>query len=541
MKANIFLFKITTLLLCLLFTLSLSGCIESEEVAVIAEQQFTLEPHCTEQTNPENFGISWDIMSKGKIIDSYTNNNISFGMGYEYSKLEGISTFRGNNYRNSATYGITEIKEEKLNISWKNSIGSLDTWSGCGWTGQPLIVRWDKKTIQLMNLYPEKKVKKDLVEVIYATLDGHIYFYDLDDGSKTRDPLYIGMTFKGTGTIDPRGYPIMYIGSGIENGEKTQRMYIISLIDGKILYEQSGVDSFAYRLWPAFDSSPLIDAKTDTLIWPGENGVLYAFKLNTKYDKETGFTKVDPVVLAKTRYQTAKSKRGYWLGYESSSVIADKHLYISENSGMFFCINIDTMELVWAQDTKDDSNSTPVFQWEDDGNGYIYTAPSLHWTATNNYGSVSIYKLDAETGEILWQKAFNCYTIPGVSGGIQASPLLGKSGTDLENIIIYPIAYSPVRHDGTLVAIDTKSGDTVWQQHMSNYTWSSPVAVYTPSGKSYVVICNSIGNVSLIDGKTGKIISTVNTGANIEASPAIFEDILVIGTRGCKIYGIKLI
>lgn len=55
--------------------------------------------------------------------------------------------------------------------------------------------------------------QEDLVEVIYAALDGYIYFLDLDTGEPTRDALWLGYTFKGSGSLDPRGYPILYVGS----------------------------------------------------------------------------------------------------------------------------------------------------------------------------------------------------------------------------------------------------------------------------------------------------------------------------------------
>jgi len=75
---------------------------------------------------------------------------------------------------------------------------------------------------------------------------------------------------------------------------------------------------------------------------------------------------------------------------------------------------------------------------------------------------------------------------------------------------------------------------------MENYTWSSPVAVYNDDGKGYIVICDSIGDVKFLDGTSGNMLGSVNIGSNVEASPAIFENTLVVGTRGCKIYGIKL-
>jgi outer membrane protein assembly factor BamB len=70
--------------------------------------------------------------------------------------------------------------------------------------------------------------------------------------------------------------------------------------------------------------------------------------------------------------------------------------------------------------------------------------------------------------------------------------------------------------------------------------WSSPVAVYTPSGKSYIIACDTIGQMFLLDGKTGDILDTINLGTNIEASPAVFNDTIVVGTRGQKIYAVQI-
>lgn len=478
-------------------------------------------------------------MEDGNKVDTYQRKDlICFGEGYEYTTLEGVIAFRGDNYRSGATYGTASITEETISTLWSRKISNYNGWTGSGWTGQPLIVRWDNAAKSIMNLYPDKKAKDGLVEVIYATLDGHIYFYDLDDGSYTRDPIFLGMNFKGSGCLDPRGYPLLYVGSGDYVDDKTPRMYVVSLIDTTVLYERSGGDSFALRNWGAFDAGPLISAETDTLIWGGENGVLYTIKLNTVYDQAAGTISVSPDNPVKTRYTT---KYDRWLGYECSPVIVDHYLYASENGGMFFCIDLNTMELVWAQNTRDDSNSTPAFEWGEDGRGYIYTAPSLHWTADSNHqGWMSIYKLDAQTGQIVWEYTYDCNTVPDVSGGVQSSPLLGKKGTDLEGLIVYTIARTPNTYNGKMVAFDTKTGEVVWEMSMRNYAWSSPVALYTETGKAYIVVCDSYGNVILVDGTAGTMLDSVSLGYNIESSPAVFGNTLVVGTRGEEVYAMKV-
>ena len=497
-------------------------------------------PAMTDVSNPENFGLTWEIIDNEQVVESYTREDgISFGEGSNYFSLPGIATFRGGNYRDNATYGTAEVKKAALTQVWKHKIGSLDDWGGCAWTGQPLVVQWDDETKAIMNLYENKAKKADLVEVIYATLDGNVHFFDLEDGSRTRDPIKVGMNFKGAGALDPRGYPLLYVGSGLYTYGKTPRMYVISLIDGTILYEHGHQEKFTERDWIAFDSSPLVDKETDTLIWPGESGILYTIKLNTIYDKTAGTISVAPDAPVKTRYTSNYTKQGRYEGYESSASIVENYLYISENGGLFYCVDLNTMELVWAQDTKDDSNSSPVFEWGKDSNGYLYTAPSLHWSTKGKYGTISMYKLNAQTGEIVWEVSRDCATVKNVSGGVQATPILGKAGTNIEDMVIYMIARVPSTYDGVLIAMDRDTGEVIWEIPTVNYGWSSPVAFYTEDGKAYIAFINASGKIRLVDGATGEVLYALGLNQTTEASPVVFGNMMVLGTREA-VYGIKI-
>ncbi len=510
------------------------------------------EPHAVEATQPYNWSLDWEVFGSDDIkLNSFDRGgDITFADTPAYFELPGIATFRGNNFRDSGSYGTVNLESKTFSERiWTQYSASITTgdgesaWTGSGWTGQPLVVEWDAETKQHMNLYDSAKAKDGLVEVIYATLDGTIYFMDLETGEYTRDSVYLGMTFKGSGALDPRGYPLMYVGSGDRTVDgRSPRMYVISLIDGSVLYEYGWDDPVALRSWCSFDSSPLVDAQTDTLIWPGESGVLYSIKLNTVYDKATGTVSVTPELTARTRYTTERSNdETYWLGYEASIAVIDRYAYLSENGGMFYCIDLDSMELVWAQDTKDDSNSTPVIEYDAaTGRAYIYTAPSLHWTAEGGWGSTTIYKLDAVTGEIVWQKEYECGTEDGVSGGVQATPVMGKEGTNLENLIIYPIARTPDFWGGAMIAFDKATGAEVWRWDMDYYTWSSPVAVYTENGEGYLVTFDSQGGGFLLDGATGALLDTTDVGSLVEASPIVYNNRIVVGTRGELICGIDL-
>lgn len=524
----------------------------SEVTTTEATEPPGLSPIRTASSNPSKWGITWQVLQSGTVLSDYTRPEpISFGDPEDYFVFPGICTFRGDNYRSGAAYGTTEITSQTITPVWDTDTGTLPhqsgAWTGSGWTGQALVAKWDAQAKAAMNLYPEKQGKADLVEVIYATLDGNVYFLDLEDGSYTRDPVCVGFCFKGSGSLDPRGYPLLYVGSGDASvdGEKP-RMYIISLIDGSILYEYGNADAQAIRkdndCWCGFDSSPLVYGPADTLIWPAENGLLYTIKLNTVYDPTAKTISVSPDAPVAARYSTSRSgEETYWYGFEDSACVVDHYLYAAENGGMFFCIDLNTMELVWAQDTKDDNNSTPVFEKAGEDGGYLYTAPSLHWTADENaHGTISIYKLNAVTGEIVWEHPYEVNTVSGVSGGVQSTPVLGKAGTTLEGLVLYTISRTPDVSNGLLVALDTRTGDEVWRLDMDHYAWSSPVAVYTGDGTAYIVVCDSGGEVRLLEGASGQVLDTVSVGSLVEASPVVYGNMLVIGTRGQKIFGLKL-
>ena len=302
------------------------------------------------------------------------------------------------------------------------------------------------------------------------------------------------------------------------------------------------IDSF--NVWidtPAAGETFDFDAETDTLIWPGEDGLLYTIKLNTSYDKAAGTISVNPDNPVKTRYTSKYSKAGRYYGYETSPTIVGSYLYAAENGGMLYCVDLNTMELVWAQDTGDDNNSSPAFEWGADGQGYVYSAPSLHYTAKSGGGTISIHKINAQTGEIVWERPFDCTTIKDLSGGVQSTPLIGKEGTDIEDLIIYIVARVPTAYDGTMLAINRETGEVVWEISTKNYAWSSPVAFYTEEGKAYVAFVNASGKIRLLDGATGEVLYALgfNKSQTTEASPVVFGNMMVMGTRE-GIYGIKI-
>ncbi|MFA5676328.1 MAG: hypothetical protein WDA65_07360, partial [Christensenellales bacterium] len=379
-------------------------------------------PYSTDKTHPDKLGLITDVMADGEIVNSYSASDpITFGTGRQYAGIDGIITFRGNNYRDMSGFGAINSDAASLELVATKKTGKIGGKGGGTYTGQPLIVKWPAKTRNIMtSLYQQYRDDDNFVEVIYATLSGHIYFMDLFTGELSRDPIATGAPVTGTASIDPRGYPVIYAGQGLqsngrENNCKDMYMRAYSLIDGSQLlkFGWQTADPFAHRGWQAYSSSPLIDGQSDTLIIPGENGVVYVCSLNTVYDEQEGSISMDEQpYMVKYRYTSPRnkdaSKKGRW-GTQSSAVAWRDNLIFADNAGILSCINLNTMELVYANDLTDDSDMTMVLE-EDAQNGTIYLYSGCNYDPLvrplGDTGTVYARKINGITGEVAFEKEF---------------------------------------------------------------------------------------------------------------------------------------
>lgn len=526
-------------------SLFLFGCKEkNEDLSIKEEAYYAVNLQNTKPSKEINDGesiIERVLNLKTKNIESINfdiigaenlDKNIVFQKSY--TNLEGVTTFRGNNYRTSPSFGKCDIKEKKLESMWKFTTSSSTWGGGAGWTGQPSIVKWPEELKKSMNIKDEFKEKKDFTEVIYSSLDGNIYFLDLETGKPSRDKIYVGNPIKGTLTIDPRGIPLLYVGEGI-NERDVVGLNIFSLIDGRKLYELSGWDSNAYRGWPAFDSSPLVHGATDTLIEGGENGILYVMKLNTNYDAKANSISIDPKI-TKYRYRISGSQG--LLGIENSVAIYGNLLYFADNNGYIQCIDLNTMKPIWLFDGGDDTDASITIDVEHNI-PYLYTGTEVDIQGSK--GVSTLKKINGLTGEAVWSKKMQCESLIGndpVNGGLLATNIVGKN--KLSDRVIFSLARYKGFNRGAVIAVDKKSGGILWETDLDNYMWSSPVDFYDEEGNGYIIQCDSIGNMFLMDGVTGKILDKVNLGSNIESSPAIFNDMVVVATRGGLMCGVKI-
>ncbi len=473
--------------------------------------------------------LSENVWQNGQQTQSFERENeISMNQGELYADLEGVTTFRGNNYRDSASAGALMDTPTSLTVAYTVETTANGNQKGLGWTGQPLLVKWDDATRQNMNLYADKKAKSGLVEVIVATLGGEVLFFDLDDGAPTRDAIQVGASVKGTPAVDPRGYPLLYVGQGSKSNNPgvDSGMRIYSLIDGKELYFINNQDNAAVVNYPLCDSSPLVDAETDTLFWPSENGVVYCVDLNSDYDEETGTLSIRPSV-DKYRYVNPMTM---YAGFESSMAIYNHYGYLADNYGLVTCVNLNTLKALWAVKTGDDTDATIVIEEDDDG-VWLYTGTLF---SVGKNARTIIRRIDALTGKTNWSMDLNI-TVKG-TGGLFATPALGKNG--LSDLVFMNVAHT--NEGGTLLALDKGTGDVVWKASLGTHSISSPVAVYDEMGNGYIVQALSSGKVQIYDGRSGELITETALDGEIEASPAVFDNVIVIGTKAGHVYGIRI-
>ncbi len=489
--------------------------------------------------NSSRENVRYQVFSGTTPVNEYRGSEeIVFGAPETYSQVDGITTFRGDHYRSGAAFGTREVVEKKLEMVWSFDEIQLihPKWPGVGWTGQPLLIRWPENVRQEMNLDPAFR-EKDFVEVIQATLDGNVYFLDLETGAPTRPPISIGFPIKGTPAVDARGYPILYCGMGIQslqNGKSAPFYYrIFSLIDQKEIYAIPGRDQNAPRSWGAFDSSGLLHAGTDTYIQCGENGLVYKVKLNTQYNEGEGILSISPEV-TKYRYQNAYVQQPTY-GIENSPAMYRDLMFFADNSGMLQCVDINTLTPKWSFYLEDDTDSSIVIEETENG-VFLYTGNEVD--RQGSYGDSTIRKINALTGEQIWKRSYPCWKDTIINGGLFSTPTVGTG--DISDLVIFNIAKTGTEIGGRLVAIDKETGDEVWARELQYYGWSSPTVFQSDDGTSYMIFCDSMGNMFLMDPKNGDTLDTISVERNVEASPAIYDDMVVIGSYARKIFGIRI-
>lgn len=451
-----------------------------------------------------------------------------------YGLVEGVLTFRGGPSRTGGALGARRIALRRLEKVWTFRTGEgTPRWGGgAGWTGEPVIVRWPDVVRHMMPALGRRVRDPALVEVIQGSLDGGVYFLDLHTGRPTRRPIRTGNPIKGSVSLDPRGYPLLFVGQGIPGG-KPIGLRIYSLVSQREVFFLSGRDPAARRPWGAFDSSGLLNRDTDTFLVGGENGLVYLLELHTSFDPIAMRIDVAPRVV-RYRFRDEAQPR---LGIESSLAVHRDLAFFGDNGGTIQALDLRTFRPQWALEAGDDTDASLVVDLEGE-TPFLYTASEVDAQGTS--GFARIRKVEARTGRVVWRKDVACVAERGakaIDAGAFSTPLVGSG--DLADRVVFTLSRCPER--GAMLALAKADGAEIWRTGLRTDAWSSPTEVRdSETGKTFVLQGDRAGRLHLVDGADGSIVHTLRLDGAIEASPAIFGDLAVVGTRAGTIHGIRI-
>lgn len=489
---------------------------------------------------------SFAVAGSAKAEDFSRSDEVSMGDPEKYSAQGGVVTFRGGPLRQNASYGTADVTEQKLTVLRGIMTSKLDNqYTGFGFGSQPLIVKWYANIREMMNIKPELRATKAMKEVILPSDDGKIYFFDLDTQSYSRDPIEVGYPVGSTGAVNPYGFPLLYVGQTEEKlSEYTGivGMRVYNLINQEMIAFESGLNAAAISENGSVSSSPLVEAGSDTLIYGAENGMLYTVSMNTSFNLDDAEISVSPETNA---YAYRTSLKNAKQGIVSSVAAYGDYVYFGDIAGSIQCVDLNTMQCVWAVNMDDSVVASVALECGEDGEVYLYAGNVVNKRAKSS--AIRLVKIDALTGEILWEcpseikgKYASATAKQGIYAGLMGSPLVGDG--DINDLVIFNV--NQVVDDknayAVVYALDKETGEEVWSQPLDISSVSSPVAVYQPDGKSYILLGDDNGTLRLMDGFTGVTVSTVNLGSAIQASPAAYGNKAVVGTTGGMVYFVNI-
>lgn len=385
------------------------------------------------------------LFATGFKLYSQDFEKLSYGK-FKDVKVE-IRTFLGNFERNY--YG--NKAPSRLDILWKKFLGKGSTvvstkegekiWRGCGWTGQPLLVREDDKLYLIQGAYDHnlKKINADNGKIIWE--------YKYDD------------VLKGTGTIWANKYAnnfgeslVILQGSrrGLENSlysDKTPSFRAISYFYGREFWRLNVKKTPSYSR--DVDASALI--LNDTAYIGLENAILTV--LNPNPDSASIKEGMKQPKIYKELPLYDKKDIGRHRGnlvIESSPCLLDDHIYITAGSGHVYGYNLKTKKVDWDFYIGSDLDGTPVVT-ED---SCILVPVEKQYIK----GKGGIFKLDPskpESEAVIWYFPTGNATLAGWRGGV-----IGSVGiNDRTKLQDYPPLAAFIGIDGYLYVVNHKEID----------------------------------------------------------------------------------
>ncbi len=419
--------------------------------------------------------------------------------------VAGLLTFRGNPTRTYYGAGPLPVRPQEVwrfpesaMCSESSDKGETTLWCGTGWTGQPAVFERSGRTW-----------------VTFGAYDRSVHFVDGATGERILPDFPTGDIIKGSVTVDPDGFPLVYSGSR----DSFLHVLAIDREEPTELWRLSA-DAVSPVLWNNdWDGSPLV--LDDYLFEGGENSQLHIVKLNRAYDAAGKVTVAPELVFNAPGWddELLAAIGGNEVSIENSVAIWGDTLYFANSGGLVQGWDIGGLRRgdgmpartfrFW---TGDDTDASVVVDEE----GMLYVASEYERETPRAREVGQVMKLDpTRAGDPLVWSIPDSGTVPA---GAWATVGLHR------DIVIAPL------NSGRIVAIDRATGEERWQVQLPGPTWGSPVIVddvWIEGDCAGVLHGFDVSDTTVAPPE----IWTVELGGCIESTPAVWDGQIYVGTR----------
>lgn len=435
------------------------------------------------------------------------------GRPYPPAKVEGLITFRGNPTR--TYYGTGPIPRTTPAEDWVYPRGggmcgkSIDgsgeqTWCGTGWTGQPSVFEREGKTW-----------------LVFGAYDYGVHFLNAENGRQLLPTFKTGDIIKGSVTIDPDGFPLVYTGS------RDNFLRVIAF-DGSSPRELWKLNAYATSptQWnDDWDGSPLV--LDDYLFEGGENSRIHIVKLNRKYGKD-GRVTVNPRLVWDAAGWDAELSSAFGsnqTSIETSVAIYKNTLYFANSAGLVQGWDIKGLQRgkeprrVFRFWTGDDTDATITI----DSDGFLYVGSEFEKGNARSREVGQMMKLDPSrpNNPLVWSVKDQSRR----PGGVWGTPALHK------DVVIFDT------DGGEVLAIDRESGNVRWRRSLPGPLWQSPVVV-----DDVLLIGDCSGTMHAFDvadtDRRPRELWSKSVGGCIESTPAVYNGRIYFGTRAGQMHAL---
>lgn len=433
-------------------------------------------------------------------------------VGHHVGTTPGLLTFRGNPTR--TFYGTGPVpaspqvqwrfgEGEEL-CAWSSVGGETTKWCGTGWTGQPAVFDY-----------------RDRRWVVFGSFAPAVHFVDAATGERILADFGVGDLIKGSVTVDPDGYPLVYFGS-------RDGLFRIVSFDRASPVElwQLSADAAETTLWND-DWDGVAAIVDDHLFVGGENSNLHIVRLN-RSTGPGGLVQVNPeLVFTAPGWddQLLADTGDFNVSIETAITIHGDTLWFANSGGLVQGWDIaglrDGVEptRVFRFWTGDDTDSTIVI----DDEGFAYVGVELERALSRSVELGQLIKLDPRRPDdpVVWSRDLHTR----VPDGVWATVALHRD-----------VLYVPT-NEGYLHAIDRATGQTRWQTKLQGPVWSSPVVV-----DDVLIQADCAGNLNAWDVSDTQAdpvpVWKIALPWCVESTPAVWDGQIFVGHRRGEVWAI---